>query len=180
MTRCGCRAQSELMQVLFADDHRACCLESPYDFGVFGRDAIRKLPASARRPRARRIEQVLEAHRNSMQRTPPTAFHDLRFRALRVRCRLFGRHGDERVQARVQALNPRQACRGQFFRRNLLRPYELARLPQRSRRQVDGWCEWRRSIDGRGDCGGRTGATGYSEKGAAAAIRVLHSHDRSI
>jgi hypothetical protein len=117
------------MQVLFADDHRACCLESLYDFGVFGRDAIRKLPATARRPHARRIEQVLEAHRNSMQRAAPTALHDLRFGALCVRRRLFGSHGDERVQCRVQALNPFQAQGGQFLRRNLLGPNQLARLP---------------------------------------------------
>jgi hypothetical protein len=50
VTGCRCRAYSELMQVLFAEHHRARCLESSNDLGVIGRDAIRKLPASACRP----------------------------------------------------------------------------------------------------------------------------------
>ena len=123
VARYGCRAKSELVHVLLADDHRARRFEPPYDFCIFGRNAIRKQRASARRPHARRIEQILEANRNSMQRTSPAAFHDLRFRAPCIRHGLFGRHGDERVQYRVQALNPRQACGGQFFRRDLLPPY---------------------------------------------------------
>ena len=50
-----------------------------------------------------------------MEGTSPAAFHDLRFRALRIRHGLFGRHGDEGVQYRVQALNPCKASGGQLF-----------------------------------------------------------------
>ena len=111
------RAQAEL-----GHQHRAGLVQALHHYGIFGRDAIAKRLGSICGRDARRIEQILAAPRNAVQRPAILSRRDLCVRLLRLLQRQLARQRDHAMQLGIELLQPLQI--------NIREPLggELARL----------------------------------------------------
>ena len=123
-------AISELMHVLFADEHGPGALEARDHLGVFRRNAIGEDGAGARGLDARRVEQIFQPDGDSVQRAAPRAGVSLGLERPRLPQGLVRHNGDEGIQLGIQALDAIETRARQFHRRNLLRTDLLGRFEQ--------------------------------------------------
>jgi len=127
-------AISELVQIIFSDDDRPRVPQSPNQFRVVRRDAVRTQRARRRRTHSRHVDQILQRHRNPMQRPPPLPAQNLSLGPPRLRQRRLSHHRNERIERRVQSLDALQALPRNLHRRNFPPTQLSAQL--RNRNQV--------------------------------------------
>jgi hypothetical protein len=71
-----------------------------------------------------------------MQRPTASSAHDVRFRSPGFGERLVGRHGDERVQDRIQPFDARKTRVGEFHGRDFASAQQFGRIRQRHRSHI--------------------------------------------
>jgi len=98
------------MHVRLADDDRAGGFQRRDRLRIARRHTIDECLERRGRPHARRVVEILDGDRYTMQRPATPARHDLSVCLLRLRPRLLSQDRDERVQPRVQIVDSRQAC----------------------------------------------------------------------
>ena len=108
-----------LVHVQLAQDHRPPVPQSADDLGVPGGDAILEDAAGRGGAHTRRIHQVLEGDRDSVQWPPRRAVPQAGLRLTRLGQGLLGRDRDEGVELRVQRFDAAQAGLGQLDGRYL-------------------------------------------------------------
>jgi hypothetical protein len=128
---------SQRIHVRLADDNRAGAFQSLDDICIFGGDAIRESLERGSCLDARGVIEILHADGDAVQRPPPAAARYFRRGGARSFARRISSHGNERVEARIECLDPREVRIDHGNRRERPRAYAHAQVGDRSER-VDG------------------------------------------
>ena len=152
------RAEAELR-----DQHCAGLVESRDDGGVGRRNAIAVELRAVGRRNAGRVEEILPAPRDAVQRAAILSRRDLGVGLLRLRERVVARERDDAAKLGIEALNAIEIDVGEARRRQFLR-LDPARQP-RHRRERDV------IVGGREGCGVRSTAHEPIARGADFLVR---------
>ena len=111
----GRRAERELVKVGLADKHGAGSAQPRCDDGIVGRDVTGSHQRSRRGPGPFEINQVLERHRNAVERPAVASTGNVVVGGARGLQRLVCHDGDEGVQLRIERFDLRETFLGQLL-----------------------------------------------------------------
>ncbi len=107
--------QCEGAQAQFGDQDCARIIQPFHDNRVIGRHAISKRLGAIGRPNARRIEEILRAPRDAMERATIAAIRDLTIGLLRSPKGGVTHESDDATELRIESLDPLQIQTRQTF-----------------------------------------------------------------
>src|SRR6185503_11913887 len=126
----------ELVHVELAEKHGARVAQLTHDFGIFSRYAVGIHGARGRRQNAGRVDVVLEADRNAVQRAAILAADDLGLECARLLERALRRDRYIGVDARVDALDAIEIRAREIDGRQIARRDAATGFRDREARQI--------------------------------------------
>ena len=120
------RTHGELVHVRLAEEDRAVAQQVGTDGAFIRRHERVEDAAAGGGAHALGAEQVLDRQRNAGERRELAA-RECRIRRIGLRQRALAGHRDEGIQPRIERIDRREMCLGQFARGEFARPQRVAR-----------------------------------------------------